>query len=296
MAFATVVEGLEKPLSGRLWKSIRKFPMVYLGGVIILLLSLMAIFAPWIAHFPYATQFKNGITASGTPMPPGGQFVWGTDELGRDVFSRVVYGAQISMVVGIFSTLISLLIGTTLGLVSGYFGGILDTVIMRLTDAVLAFPYVLFAMALVAVLGPSERNVLLAIGVIGWGTMARVVRGQVLAVKEFEYVQAEKAIGASTFRILFSVILPNIMGPVIVLTTITVGTNMIMEAALSFLGIGIQQPVPSWGNMISEGLQAFQYAPWLFFIPGLALTLAVLGFNLFGDGLRDILDPRNASR
>jgi ABC-type dipeptide/oligopeptide/nickel transport system permease subunit len=126
--------------------------------------------------------------------------------------------------------------------------------------------------------------------------MARVVRGQVLAVKEFEYVQAEKAIGASTFRILFFVILPNIMGPVIVLTAITVGTNMVMEAALSFLGIGIQQPVPSWGNMISEGLQAFEYAPWLFFIPGLALTLAVLGFNLFGDGLRDLLDPRNASR
>jgi ABC-type dipeptide/oligopeptide/nickel transport system permease subunit len=296
MMHAAAVEGLERPLFGRLWKNIRKFPMVYVGGGIILLLSLTAIFAPWIAHFPYTTQFQNGITASGTPLPPCSQFIWGTDDLGRDVFSRVVYGARVSMVVGIFSTLISLFIGTTLGLISGYFGGFLDTVIMRLTDAVLAFPYILFAMALVAVLGPSERNVLLAIGVIGWGTMARVVRGQVLAVKEFEYVQAEKAIGASTFRILFFVILPNIMGPVIVLTAITVGTNMVMEAALSFLGIGIQQPVPSWGNMISEGLQAFEYAPWLFFIPGLALTLAVLGFNLFGDGLRDLLDPRNASR
>jgi ABC-type dipeptide/oligopeptide/nickel transport system permease subunit len=288
--------GLEKPLSGRLWKSMRKFPMVYLGGAIILLLLLTAIFAPWIAHFPYATQFKNGITAEGTPLPPGGRFIWGTDELGRDIYSRVIYGAQVSMVVGIFSTVISLFIGTTLGLVSGYFGGFLDTVIMRLTDAVLAFPYVLFTMALVAVLGPSERNLLLAIGVIGWGQMARVVRGQVLQVREFEYVQAEKAIGASTFRILFYVILPNIMGPVIVLTTIYIGYNMVTEAALSFLGLGIQQPVPSWGNMISEGLQAFEFAPWLFFIPGLALSLAVLGFNLFGDGLRDLLDPRYASR
>ncbi len=293
---AHAAAGPPKPLSGRLWKSMRKFPMLYLGGGIILLLSVTAIFAPWIAHYPYATQFRHGLTASGTPLPPGGRFVWGTDDLGRDVYSRVIYGSRVSMVVGVFSTLISLVIGTTLGLVSGYFGGFPDMVIMRLTDAVLAFPYFLFAMALVAVLGPSERNVLLAIGVIGWGVMARVVRGQVLAVKEFEYVQAEKAIGASTFRILFSVILPNIMGPVIVLAAIAVGTNMVMEAGLSFLGIGVQEPVPSWGNMISAGLQAFQYAPWLFLIPGLALTLAVLGFNLFGDGLRDILDPRNASR
>jgi len=296
MALSAVIPGSDKPLAGRVWKSIRKFPMLYLGGAIILLLSLTAIFAPWVAHYPYATQFKNGLTASGTPLSPGGQFAWGTDDLGRDVFSRVVYGAQVSIVVGVLSTLISLLIGTTLGLVSGYFGGFIDTVIMRITDAVLAFPYVLFAMALVAVLGPSERNVLLAIGIVSWGTMARVVRGQVLAVKEFEYVQAEKAIGASTFRILFSVILPNIMGPVIVLAAIAVGTNMLMEAGLSFLGIGVQEPVPSWGNMISEGMQAFQYAPWLFLVPGLALVVAVLGFNLFGDGLRDILDPRNTSR
>lgn len=296
MAVSVVAKGTEEQLARRLWKSMRKFPMLYLGGTIIVLLSATAIFAPWIAHFPYAEQFKNGLTVNGTALPPGGRFMWGTDDLGRDEFSRVVYGAQVSMVVGVFSTLISLLIGTTLGLISGYFGGILDTVIMRMTDAVLAFPYFLFAMALVAVLGPSERNVLLAIGIIGWGIMARVVRGQVLAVKEFDYVQAEKAIGASTFRILFSVILPNILGPVIVLAAISVGSNMVMEAGLSFLGIGVQEPVPSWGNMISEGLQAFQYAPWLFLIPGLALTVAVLGFNLFGDGLRDILDPRNASR
>jgi len=270
--------------------------MLYLGGLIILFLSVTAIFAPWIAHYPYATQFKDGLTSAGTPLPPGGRFLWGTDDLGRDVYSRVIYGSRVSMVVGVFSTLISLVIGTTVGLVSGYFGGIIDTVLMRITDAVLAFPYVLFAMALVAVLGPSERNVLLAIGVIGWGVMARVVRGQVLAVKEFEYVQAEKAIGASTARLLFSVILPNIMGPVIVLAAISVGTNIVMEAGLSFLGIGVQEPVPSWGNMISEGMQAFQYAPWLFVVPGVALVLAVLGFNLFGDGLRDILDPRNARR
>lgn len=151
-------------------------------------------------------------------------------------------------------------------------------------------------MALVAILSPSEKNVLFAIGVLGWGTMARVVRGQVLAVKEFEYVQAARAIGASSWRIMFVALLPNIFGPVMVLAALNVGSNIILESGLSYLGIGVQQPVPSWGNMIAEGLQTYQFAPWMLWAPGIALVIAVLGFNLLADGLRDILDPRNVTR
>jgi len=285
----------KKSFSKRLWKSMRDFPMVYLGAFLVILLCVTAIFAPWIAHYDFKNQFNAGISANGQPVSPNHQFIWGTDEVGRDLYSRVIYGSRVSLEVGIFATIINLFIGTVLGLLSGFYGGFLDTLIMRITDTVLAFPFLLFAMALVAILGPSVFNVFLTIGILGWGTMARVVRGQVLAVKEFEYVQAERALGASSFRIIFKVILPNVMGPIIVLAALAVGQNMLAEAGLSYLGIGVQQPTPSWGNMIQEGLQTYQFAPWMLWYPGIALLIAVLGFNLLGDGLRDILDPRNTS-
>lgn len=292
----------KKTFGARLWKSMRQFPMVYLGALIVFLLMVTAVFAPYVAHlFSPASihgpdyQWNSGLNADGTPHAPNAHFIWGADELGRDVFTRVIYGSQVSLEVGIFASFISLVIGTTLGLVAGYFGGFVDTVIMRFTDTVLAFPFILFAMALVAILGPSVVNVFIAIGVLGWGVMARVVRGQVLSVKEFEYVQAERALGASTGRILFRVILPNVLGPVMVLTTLSVGFNILAEAALSFLGIGVRPPTPSWGSMISEGLQTMNFAPWMLWAPGLALLVAVLGFNLLGDGLRDILDPHSVT-
>jgi len=285
----------KKSFGARLWKSMREFPMVYLGSVIVLLLIVSALFAPYISHLDPRALFNNGLHADGTPVAPNSQFIWGTDELGRDVFTRVLYGSRVSLEVGIFASFISLIIGTTLGLTAGFFGGFVDTLIMRFTDTVLAFPFILFAMALVAVLGPSVTNVFIAIGVLSWGVMARVVRGQVLAVKEFEYVQAERALGASTSRIMFKVILPNVMGPVMVLTTLSVGFNILAESALSFLGIGVRPPTPSWGSMIAEGLQTMSFAPWMLWAPGLALLISVLGFNLLGDGLRDILDPHSVT-
>ncbi|OFW75417.1 MAG: peptide ABC transporter permease [Alicyclobacillus sp. RIFOXYA1_FULL_53_8] len=273
----------------------REFPMVYLGALIVLLLIVVALFAPYISHLNPSAQPNNGLHADGTPVAPNAQYIWGTDELGRDVFTRVLYGSRVSLEVGIFASFISLVIGTTLGLTAGFFGGFVDTLIMRFTDTVLAFPFILFAMALVAVLGPSVTNVFIAIGILSWGVMARVVRGQVLAVKEFEYVQAERALGASTGRIMFKVILPNVLGPVMVLTTLSVGFNILAESALSFLGIGVRPPTPSWGSMISEGLQTMSFAPWMLWAPGLALLISVLGFNLLGDGLRDILDPHSVT-
>ena len=285
----------QKTFGQRLWKSFKEFPMVYLGSLIVFLLIVTALFSPQIAHLNPLTQFNNGLNPDGTPIAPNHQFILGTDEMGRDVFSRVIYGSRVSLEVGIFASFISLVIGTTLGLTAGFFGGFIDTIIMRFTDTVLAFPFILFAMALVAVLGPSVENVFIAIGLLGWGVMARVVRGQVLAVKEFEYVQAERALGASTARIMFKVILPNVLGPVMVLTTLSVGFNILAEAALSFLGIGVRPPTPTWGSMISEGLQTMNFAPWMMWAPGLALLVAVLGFNLLGDGLRDILDPHSVT-
>jgi peptide/nickel transport system permease protein len=282
-----------KPFSKKFGKSIREFPMLYLGALIILLLILAAVLAPVLAPHNPNIQFSSGLKSNGTPVGPCAEFPFGTDNLGRDVLSRVLYGARISLVVGVVSTVINLVLGVLVGTVAGYFGGWVDNVLMRVTDVILAFPLLLFCMALVAVLGPSLWNVLLSIGILGWGTMARVVRGQVLAVKEFEYVQAERALGASNARIMFRVILPNIIGPVIVLSTLNVGQNILIESGLSFLGIGIQPPTPSWGNMIQAGMQTYTFAPWTLWFPGLALVIAVLGFNLLGDGLRDILDPRN---
>jgi peptide/nickel transport system permease protein len=295
-ASSAVIYPKAKPsLTKRAWKSFRTFPMIYIGSAIVLILLVFAVFAPWIAPHPYAKQFANGITSNGMPTSPNHKFIWGADALGRDVFSRVIYGSRVSLEVGIFASLINLLIGVTLGLISGYFGGIVDTIIMRVTDTVLAFPFLIFNMALVAILSPSITNVFIAIGILGWGVMTRVVRGQVLSLKEFDYVQAERALGASNNRILFKVILPNVIGPVIVLSMLNVGLNILTEAGLSYLGIGIQPPTPSWGNMINEGLQAYQYAPWILWYPGIALLLSVLGFNLLGDGLRDILDPHNVT-
>lgn len=279
----------------KFWKSFRTFPMVYIGGLIVLILVICSVFAPFIATAPYAQQFSDGLTSSGMPIAPNGKFIWGTDDLGRDVFSRVIYGSRVSLEVGIFATVINLVIGVTLGLISGYFGGIVDTIIMRITDTVLAFPFLIFNMALVAILSPSITNLFISIGILGWGVMTRVVRGQVLSLKEFDYVQAERALGASNSRIIFKVMLPNVIGPVIVLSMLNVGMNILTEAGLSYLGIGVQPPTPSWGNMIYEALQSYQYAPWFLVYPGVALLLSVLGFNLLGDGLRDILDPHNVT-
>jgi ABC-type dipeptide/oligopeptide/nickel transport system permease subunit len=282
-----------KTFGQRLWKSMKDFPMLYIGAFIVLLMVVVAVFAPVLApHNPDAV-FSQGITAQGTPVGPSKMFPLGTDGNGRDVLSRIIYGTRVSLTVGIVSAIINLVVGTFIGLLAGFYGKWVDNVLMRVVDVVLAFPFLLLAMAMVSVLGPSMWNILLVLGITGWGTMARLVRGQVLAMREYEYVQAERALGASGLRIMLRVILPNLFGTAVVFSMLSVGNNILTEAALSFLGIGIQPPTPSWGNMIEGAMQTYQYAPWTIWFPGLAVIIAVLGFNLLGDGLRDILDPRN---
>ncbi|QQE80389.1 ABC transporter permease [Alicyclobacillus sp. SO9] len=286
----------QKAFGQRLWKSMKDFPMVYVGGGIIVILVLVALLAPLLETHDPNRQYTNiGLTMQGLPVAPSGHFWWGTDSMGRDVYSRVIAGSRVSLIVGVASTLISLVIGTLVGLMSGFFGGWVDMVLMRLTDIILAFPFLLFALALIAVMGPSLWTVLFALGVTAWGVMARLVRGMVLQLKEYEYVQAERALGASKWRIMIRVILPNTFGPVIVFSTLQVGLNMLASAGLSYLGIGIQPPQASWGNMIENGIQTYQFAPWTLWAPGLALLIAVLAFNMLGDGLNDLMNPQNSN-
>jgi peptide/nickel transport system permease protein len=282
----------EKTFGQKLWKAVKTYPNGFIGGFIVLILVLIAIFAPVLVTHDPVKQFSNGLSQMGMPVGPNHEFLLGTDPEGRDVFSRIIYGGRVSLEVGVFASIISLVIGVVLGIISGFFGGWVDMLIMRFTDMMLAFPFLLFVIALVAVLQPSVTNVFIAIGILGWAQMARIIRGQVLTVKEFEYVQAARALGCSSSFIIFKEILPNVVAPIIVFTTLTVGQNILLESALSFLGIGVQPPNPSWGNMLEEGMTVMQLAPWMIYAPGLALLIAVIGFNLLGDGLRDWLDPR----
>jgi peptide/nickel transport system permease protein len=280
----------------QLRKSMRQYPLVYVGAIIVIVVTLLALLAPWISPHDPTKVFMDGLTKDGIPVGPSGKFPLGTDGNGRDVLSRVLWGGRISLLIGFLSMAINLFVGIVMGLIAGQFGGWVDSLVMRVTDVILAFPFLLFALALVAILGASLWNILFAIGILGWGVMARVVRGQVLQVRELEYVQAERALGASQWRIMFKVILPNVFGPVIVLSTLNVGMNILAAAGLSFLGLGIQPPTPDWGGMIQMGLETYTYAPYELYGSGIALVITVVGFNLLGDGLRDILDPHSATR
>jgi peptide/nickel transport system permease protein len=247
-----------------------------------------AMAAPFIAPYdPYKQSVRYRL------RPPSSTFWLGTDQIGRDVLSRIVYGARISLGVGLLSTMLGALLGVPLGLVSGYRGGRFDLLLQRLTDAVLAFPVLVLALALLAVLGSSVLNVILAIGLVQAPRVGLIVRSSALAIKEESYVESARAVGCPEARVLLRYILPNVMAPIIVITTINLGQAIIIEAALSFLGLGTPPPTPSWGEMLSgAGKQYLLAAPWLAIFPGLAISLAVLGFNLLGDALRDLLDPR----
>lgn len=266
---------------------IMKSKTSFIGLLIIALLLITALFAPLIApHDPAAQSIVDRY------QPPSGKHILGTDELGRDIFSRIVYGTRISIQIGLIAVGISLIIGVLLGGIAGYFGRWIDQVIMRIIDIMMAFPSILLAIALVAVLGPSLRNAMIAVGIVGIPQFARIVRGAVLSVKETEYIEAARAIGAKDGRILGQHVLPNCLAPIIVQATLSIGTAILDAAGLSFLGLGAQPPSPEWGAMLSDGRAALQTAPWVITFPGIAIFLVVLGFNLFGDGLRDALDPR----
>ncbi len=259
-----------------------------LGGVLIITLVVVAIFANRIAPYPYEKQFVGGPfdqPSRATPL--------GTDNLGRDQLSRIIYGARISMTVGLIVQFIVLLVGVPLGALAGYAGGWVDDLLMRFTDVVYAFPDLLFVIILLAALGRSETNVFLAIAVVAWPTMARLVRGQVLSLKRMEFVDAARVAGASHWRIVTRHLLPNSSGPIIVAVTLGVPAAILTEAVLAFLGLGAPPPLPSWGSLVFDALNAIFTIPVLVIFPGLAISLTMLSFVFLGDGLRDALDPRS---
>ena len=271
---------------------LRQDRLLQCGTVLVVILLVAALFAPWLAPFDPLT----GDLRTGYLLAPGHSHWLGTDSQGRDVLSRVLYGARISLMVGILSQGVALLLGVTLGLVAGYYGRWVDGVIMRLADVTLAFPTLLLLIAVAAAVRPSLPLTFVLIGVVGWAGMARLVRGQVLVLRSAEYVQASKALGVPDRTILFRHLLPNVRAQVIVAATLGIAGAMMAEAALSFLGLGAQPPTPSWGAMVSDGRDLLRVAPWVSFAPGLAIGLAVLGFNLVGDGLREAYDPKLKER
>jgi peptide/nickel transport system permease protein len=278
------------------WRRLRQDKVAVASLVVILLLALLAILAPVIAalvgHPPNTPYTNSGLTGTGLPVPPSGTFFFGTDSLGRDLFVRVIYGAQISLVVGFASTAIGTVLGVTVGMTAGYFGGWIDTVLARFTDAVLAFPYVVLALALAVVFGPSLFEVILVISFFTWAAIARVVRGQTLSIKEKEYIEAARSIGASPWRIMILDIMPNLIAPVLVLATLAIPTAIVFEATLSYLGVGVQPPNASWGNLLSQAQNFYQTSWWYLIFPVVFLLITTLAFNLLGDGVRDALDPR----
>lgn len=266
---------------------LKKNKLAVFGAFIIIFFVLVAIIAPFIAPYGY-DELHAGERLTG----PSAQNWFGTDDLGRDIFTRIVYGARISLFVGFFSVTGALVMGTLLGVIAGFFGRWVDLLISRIFDVLLAFPSILLAIAIVAILGPSLQNALLAIAIINIPIFGRLVRSRVLSIREEEYILAAKALGMKNSRILFHHILPNSVAPIIVQATLSFGSAILEAAALGFLGLGAQPPTPEWGKMLSDARQYIQTAPWTVLFPGLSIMLVVLGFNLLGDGLRDALDPK----
>ena len=265
-----------------------------LGMIILIVVTIIAIFGPWLA--PFDPNRQNIMMRLLEPGSPGaGELIYwlGSDQLGRDVLSRLLYGARVSLLVGVAAIAVGGVLGTVLGLVSGYFGGWIDDIIMRLGDIQLAFPFILLAIMFLVVLGPGLFNMILVLGIGQWVTYARIVRAQTLALREKEYVEAARAMGDGTMSILFRTILPNIMAPLTVIASFNVASVILSEAALSFLGLGVPPDVPTWGSMLSESRDhLFSNKWWMAVFPGLAIVFTVLAFNIIGDWLRDFLDPR----
>jgi peptide/nickel transport system permease protein len=279
--------GEARPLRADVWKRFKRNHLAMVGLGFLILLGLVALFAPLIA--PY------GITerASGQfRQPPSADHWFGTDAIGRDMFSRIVYGARVSLRIGFAATAMSVVIGLLFGAVAGFFGGVLDTGITRLIDVFLAVPYIVLAVAIASVLGRSENAIIFVLGITGWLAIARIVRASFMSLRRLEYVEAATALGFSQRRIMFRHILPNALQPIIVIGTITVGYVILAEAALSFLGVGPQEPTPAWGLMVAAGKGSLTNAPHLLFFPAGAIVLTVLAFVFVGDGLRDALDPK----
>jgi peptide/nickel transport system permease protein len=294
-------EGGESPVAGRspwelAWLRLRKDKTAIVSSAVILLIVLLAIFAPLIAllagHGPNAQYLLTGLSPDGLPKAPSSSFLFGTDNLGRDIMVRTVYGARVSLIVGLAASLSAVIVGTTVGMVAGFVGGKIDLLLSRFMDVILSFPFLLAAIALVSVVGPS---LLVTIGVIAffsWAAVGRIVRGLTLSIREKEYIEAARAVGESDFRLMYTEVLPNLVAPLLVYTTLLIPSAISFEATLSFLGLGVVPPTASWGDMLATGVQYYQQAWWFITFPGIALLATTLAFNLLGDSLRDALDPR----
>ncbi|HEX4835510.1 MAG TPA: ABC transporter permease [bacterium] len=273
------------------WRRLVRSPHLVVGCVVLALVIGTALFAWQIA--PYSPTDQAFVEQL---RPPSSAHLFGTDEFGRDIFSRVLFGARIALIVGLLADGIAASLGILLGIVSGYFGGRVDSAVMRIVDVMLAFPYLLLAMIVVAILGSSLTNAMIAIGIVYTPQFARLVRGAVLAIRGQEFVEAARALGAGAVRVLVRHVLPNVLSPIIVMATLTVGFTIVETAGLSFLGLGASPPTPEWGSMLATGRSYMLTAPWIATFPGLAILITVVGFNLVGDGLRDLLDPRLRGR
>ena len=288
---------IEESYSSIIWRRFRRDRAAMAGAILVVSLVLVAILAPLLAPHDPVEQFRDGLTPDGQPVPGSllgsgeSKFLLGTDANGRDLLSRILYGAQVSLTVGVLANLLAVGLGLLIGVVAGYMGGWIETVLMRFTDIMMAFPTLLLAMTLVAILKPSLWIIILVIGLVYWTWIARVVYGQVIALREREFVIASRALGANRSYAILHHILPQLVPTIIVWGTLGIATNVMLEASLSFLGIGVQPPTPSWGGMIEQAQSYYRTAPWLVIYPGLAIMITVFAFNLLGDGLRDALDP-----
>lgn len=266
---------------------IKRSPLTMVGFILTLPIFCVAIFAPWLApHDPLATDISHKLE------PPSPSHLFGTDHLGRDIFSRVVYGSRISLQAGVTIVGIAMVVGILLGSIAGYFGGWIDEAITRVTDIFLSLPSLILALVVAAALGPSLTNTVIALSAVWWPWYTRLVRGQILSIKENPYVEAARAAGATNLRIIFSHVLPNCISPIVVLATLDMGFAILTAAGLSFIGLGAQPPIPEWGAMLSEARNYIRESWWFPVFPGLAVSITVLAFNLVGDGFRDILDPK----
>lgn len=291
----TDLSAVDAPPANALTRLVHR-KMALVGLAIIVLVVAGAVFAPWIAPFDPNDQMFDGLTLEGAPMPPDAKFWMGTDLLGRDLFSRLLYGAQTSLIIGVVANGLALLIGTLVGITAGFFQGWIGGILMRFTDLMMAFPALLLAICLAAIFQPSLWIVALVIALVNWVQTARVIYTETSSLATRDFIAAERTLGASTSRILFRHILPHLLPTIIVWGTLGISTTVLLEATLSFLGIGVQPPTASWGNIIFENQTYFQSAPWLVFIPGAAIILLALAFNLVGDALRDVLDPIQRGR
>jgi peptide/nickel transport system permease protein len=280
----------------RVLRELLRRKLAVFGLSVIAVIVAMALLAPVITPFSPDAQLFEGLTLEGAPLPPGETFVLGTDLLGRDLFSRLVYGARTSLVIGVVANGVAVLIGATIGIAAGFLRGFFGAVLMRFTDLMMAFPALLLAIVLAAVFRPSLWIVALVIAMVNWVQVARVIYTETISLSERDFVEAERSLGASRLRILIQHIAPHLVSTMVVWATLGIATTVLLEATLSFLGIGVQPPTPSWGNIIFENQTYFTTAPWLVFIPGAAILLLALSFNVVGDALRDILDPRQKGR